>query len=192
MIPRLRAYAKSLVRNSTVEADDLVHDAVAEMLSCRAGYVEGNFAAWAFTIQRRLFWRGVRSAMRNPERQDPAAIENDDTLPACLISVPNQDDWAQLREVERAIGLLPAHQREVLHLVAMEGLGYRQIAEILQESESAVKSRIHHARRAIERFLLPDTPDQPNVRRLGNLPGAGPKSVGTVSTAGFEMAGGVA
>lgn len=190
LVPRLRAYAKSLVRNSTIEADDLVHDAIIEMLSSRAGFDGGNFAAWAFTIQRRLFWRRIRSVMRSPERQDPVAIENDWALPSSLISVPNQDDSALLREVERAIGLLPAQQREVLHLVALEGLGYRQIAEILEESESAVKSRIHHARRAIERILLDGLTGQPEVRRRGRRPGTGPNSEFTISTGRLAGAGG--
>lgn len=208
IVPRLRAYARSLVKNSTIEADDLVHDVVAEMLSSRDGYDEGNFAAWAFTIQRRLFWKRVRKAMRLPERQDPSSIENDKAVPSSLVSIPNQDDTTLLREVERAIGLLPADQREVLHLVAMEGLSYREIAEIFEESEAAVKSRIHRARRAVERMLSSSLvsdnhrrivdyrPDQPNGRRLGSLdrPGTGPNSDGTISSAcaGLEAAAGTA
>ncbi len=189
VVPRLRAYARALVRDSRIEADDLVQDAVVEMLSSRHNYTDGNFDGWAFTIQRRVFLKRVRTAIRFPERYDPARIENDAALPESLICGPHQMDSALLREVGRAIDALPSDKREVLYLLAVEGLGYAEIAEILGESESAVRSRIHHARRAIEHALGDRA--QPG-RLLGSLPGSSPNSVGTITGSAEPLAGGAA
>ncbi len=58
-----------------------------------------------------------------------------------------REDGSEL--VERAIDLLrclPARQRDVLHLSAVEGLSNAQIARALQMSEGAVKSSLSLAR----------------------------------------------
>lgn len=61
------------------------------------------------------------------------------------------------REVERAIGRLSLHQREVLLLGRVDGVSYAEVAAVLEMSVSAVKSLIFRATRALrddlEEFL---------------------------------------
>ncbi len=54
-----------------------------------------------------------------------------------------------LREVERALDSLPAEQRAVLALVAVEGLSYREAADVLETPIGTIMSRLARARAAL-------------------------------------------
>jgi RNA polymerase sigma factor (sigma-70 family) len=62
-----------------------------------------------------------------------------------------------LREVEHALGLLPEEQRAVLALVAIEGLSYREAAEVLEVPIGTVMSRLARARAALVARFEPST-----------------------------------
>lgn len=82
--------------------------------------------------------------------------------------VPDESDWAvsactdpgvridriRLRhELRRAVGGLPPRQREVVMLKVYEDLTYREVAEILELSEGAVKAHLHQAVSNLKRDL---------------------------------------
>ena len=52
--------------------------------------------------------------------------------------------------VNRALDLLEAHDREILVLKDVQGLSYEEIAQILELSMGTVKSRISRARVAFK------------------------------------------
>ena len=54
-----------------------------------------------------------------------------------------------LRDVDRAMAALPDEQRVVLSLVAVEGLSYREAADLLETPIGTVMSRIARARAAL-------------------------------------------
>jgi len=62
------------------------------------------------------------------------------------------------RLVRAALALLPAEYRLVVVLRYWQDLGYAEIAEVLGESESAVKSRLHRARRRLAEVLCAPQP----------------------------------
>jgi RNA polymerase sigma-70 factor (ECF subfamily) len=55
--------------------------------------------------------------------------------------------------VRGAIDALPPRYREILTLRELEGLGYNEIAEVLQISIGTVESRLHRARKKLEKRL---------------------------------------
>lgn len=57
---------------------------------------------------------------------------------------------ADAAKVLRAMALLPAEQRAVLSLFALEGLKHKEIAEILGVPEGTVWSRLHAARKRLQ------------------------------------------
>lgn len=61
----------------------------------------------------------------------------------------------QADRVQRALGLLPDDYRLVVVLRYWHDLGYGEIADILDDTESAVKSRLHRARRQLAGLLVP-------------------------------------
>ena len=63
---------------------------------------------------------------------------------------------AQERErITRALAALPEHHRTIIMLSDLEGLSYREIAEVLDIPMGTVMSRLHHARKRLRDILGP-------------------------------------
>jgi len=56
-------------------------------------------------------------------------------------------------KLQKAIQTLPEKQREVFTLRYFEEMKYKEMSELLQNSESALKSNYHHASKKVEEFL---------------------------------------
>lgn len=63
-----------------------------------------------------------------------------------------EGDEIQLK-LQKAISTLPDKQREVFQLRYFEEMKYQEMSELLQTSESALKSNYHHASRKVEQYL---------------------------------------
>ncbi|RRO22581.1 RNA polymerase sigma factor [Flavobacteriaceae bacterium 14752] len=63
-----------------------------------------------------------------------------------------EGDEIQLK-LQKAISTLPEKQREVFQLRYFEEIKYQDMAELLQTSESALKSNYHHASKKVEEYL---------------------------------------
>ena len=59
------------------------------------------------------------------------------------------------RRIERALDALPEHHRAIIMLSDLEGLSYREIAEVLRIPMGTVMSRLHHARKRLRAVLGP-------------------------------------
>lgn len=67
-------------------------------------------------------------------------------------------DRQRLRhDLRRAVGSLPPRQQEVVMLKVYEDLTYREVAEILELSDGAVKAHLHQAVANLRRGLVRDT-----------------------------------
>ena len=66
-----------------------------------------------------------------------------------LITPARQETSLELRDMSRALAELPAEQRQVLLLVALEGLKYDEVATVLQIPIGTVMSRLSRAREAV-------------------------------------------
>lgn len=71
---------------------------------------------------------------------------------------PGPDDLYQRRErteiVLAALQQIPEEQRAVIIMKEYEGLKFREIAEVLELSESTVKSRLYYGLKALRKFFL--------------------------------------
>jgi RNA polymerase sigma-70 factor, ECF subfamily len=146
-IPKLRRYARALCRNAT-EADDLLQDSL--LLGLRKSHLwqDGtNLRAWLSTIMHNQHVNVVRRALR-----EGAKVPIDDVAPT-LACPPTQDALLQLRDFERAVKRLPAAQRQVLLLTALEGKRYGEIAATLDLPEGTVRSRLWRARAAVREWM---------------------------------------
>lgn len=145
VMPRLRRYARMLTRDRS-RADDLVQDALERALARESTFrSDGNLRAWLFTLMHNLFVDGTRS------REAVDWSTSTDELPER--SAPRQSDPAELRDIHKALERLPSEQREVLLLVAIEGLRYREAAEILALPVGTVMSRLARAREKMQEWL---------------------------------------
>jgi RNA polymerase sigma-70 factor, ECF subfamily len=148
LIPALRRYARSLLRDRTT-ADDLVQDclerAIAHWGQRRA---EGNPRNCIFTILHNL-------AMTQLKRQAAQASTHIDVAlaEAWLPQPPSQEDGLNYRALLRALADLPEDQRAVLLLVSIEDLSYADAAEVLRIPVGTVMSRLSRAREKLLRSV---------------------------------------
>jgi RNA polymerase sigma-70 factor (ECF subfamily) len=137
LIPRLRRYARALVGDRAA-ADDLVQDTLerawAKLHLFRGGT---DLRAWLFTVMHNVHVNQVRAA-RPTEALDEELPE--------LAQRAVQGDALLVRDLERALAALPAAQREVLLLVALEDLSYEETAQVLGIPIGTVMSRLARAR----------------------------------------------
>jgi RNA polymerase sigma-70 factor (ECF subfamily) len=158
-LPRLRRYARVLARGDHMRAEDLVQDCLERALSRLHLWREGSDRrAWLFTIMHNLHVNDVRRHARSPE----TAVFEEPELP----SYPRSDGEGQvfLKQLSRFMNQLPPEQREVLYLVAVEGLRYREVATLLGIPEGTVMSRLSRARDALRERL--QAPTGTHLRRI--------------------------
>ncbi|WP_448192054.1 RNA polymerase sigma factor [Azospirillum sp. sgz301742] len=150
-IPRLRRFARAMVRDATL-ADDLVQECLERALSRLHLWRPGsNLRAWLFTILRNLHINGIR------RRQ--AVVDIDGEGQAAIGAASGaQIVRLELRDLRRALGMLPNEQREVVLLIGLEGISYGEAADILGISIGTVKSRLSRGRRALRLLMEGRTP----------------------------------
>lgn len=135
--PRLHRYFRGRVRGPGL-ADDLTQTTFLHVHRARRDFrTDGRFRPWVFAIAANLVREHYRYKGRRPEY---AAGED---LPDP--GVDPDTTTATDRLVRRAIEALPEHEREVLILHWYEELTFREIAEVVGASHSAVKVRAHRA-----------------------------------------------
>ena len=151
-IPALRRYARALTRDGDI-ADDLVQDTLVRALRSEHLFHGGDIRSWLYTILTNLNRNRLRSLSRRPAHMPME--END----APDMAGPE----AGGRDVERALATLVEDQRAALLLVVLEGLSYREVAEVQGVPIGTVMSRLARARAHIKAFL---DGERPLLRRV--------------------------
>jgi RNA polymerase sigma-70 factor, ECF subfamily len=144
-IPRLRRYARALTGRAEA-ADDLVQDTLERALDKWRFWQRGRaLRPWLFAIMHNLHVDGRR-------REGVVDYRDDEDLPPAPQRA-DQDDALALRDLERALALLPLEQRELLLLVALEELSYAEVAAALAIPLGTVMSRLARARSRLRSIL---------------------------------------
>jgi RNA polymerase sigma-70 factor (ECF subfamily) len=151
-IPALRRYARALTRDAEA-ADDLVQDTLVRALRSEHLFHGGEVRSWLYTILTNLNRNRLRSLARRPIL---TPIEDDDAPDAA-------GPEAGGRDIERALALLVEEQRTALLLVVLEGLTYREVAEVQGVPIGTVMSRLARARVQIKAYL---DGERPSLRRI--------------------------
>jgi len=148
-IPRLRRYAYALRRSSRARADDLVQDTLVRAISKQHLWQTGtNLQAWLFTL---MHHQNVNDVRRSIVR---AGVSYDvEELHDSLASADDTSVLLQLRDLERAMAKLTMENREVILLVALEGLSYEDVAQVLRIPVGTVRSRLSRGRTALRRLM---------------------------------------
>ncbi len=167
--------ALHLTRNPE-EADDLVQDVYArafrpraiETFEDRSGDGSGGMRAWLFTITHNVFYTRIKKKARDPQAVGEFFAESTDG-PLPDEPPPAWDragfDWEHVdARLKKAIEDLKPEFREVLLMWGVDGLKYREIAEILGVPIGTVMSRLHRARKTLADQL---TSDPEAVENLG-------------------------
>jgi len=146
-LPRLRRYATALAGSVSV-ADDLVQDCMERALK-RAETLQDpqRMAGWLRSILLHLYMDMVRLQRSRGTGVDLTQVDND-----LALSVPPADRGATIDFI-RALDGLSVEHRQILLLVGLEGLNYREIAEELGIPMGTVMSRLARARERLRNAL---------------------------------------
>jgi RNA polymerase sigma-70 factor, ECF subfamily len=148
VLPRLRRFARGLT-GSAVEADDLVQAACERALARQHQFQEGTrFDSWMFRIVQTIWIDQIRSRDVRKEAAEFAEERLGSDEP-----VRRVEARLALDEVRRAFDRLPPDQRVVLSLVTVDGLSYREAAEVVRVPVGTIMSRLARARIALQQQL---------------------------------------
>jgi len=146
LLPRLRRFARTLT-GSAHDADDLVQVAIERALS-RSDQLrpDAPLAAWMFGILRNAWIDEARARNRRSRVFAPEELGED-------VADPSGHQHADVISVQGAMARLPDEQREVVGLILIEGLSYREAAEIMNVPVGTVTSRLARGRDALQAML---------------------------------------
>ncbi len=158
-VPHLRRYARALLRD-VVAADDLVQECVHRALSKLHLFQSGtNMRAWLFTILHNLH---VQQGRKRSRAVDTVPLEPE--MENRMAMAPDQEQGLAIRDISRALDRLDDEHRQVILLIALEGLTYKQAAEVMDVPVGTVMSRLARGRERL-RILMTDG-TSPTLRRV--------------------------
>ena len=143
LLPRLRRFARSLTHDAA-DADDLAQITIEKALLAQGSWQAGTrLDSWMYRIMRNAWIDTTRSRTRAAE----TFIAQDAGLG---VGAPgNAEARVALNEVEAAMRALPDEQREAVALVLVEGLAYKEAADILDIPMGTLTSRLVRGRQAL-------------------------------------------
>ena len=144
LIPRLRRYARALC-GDRARADDLVQDTLERAwIKLHLWRPGSDLRAWLFTVMHNVHVNQVRAS------RDHATLDDDgDEMAVQAV----QGASLEIRDLERALALIPAEQREVLLLIALEDMSYAEVASTLGIPIGTVMSRLSRAREKLRSMM---------------------------------------
>jgi RNA polymerase sigma-70 factor (ECF subfamily) len=158
MLPHLDAaynLAKWLLKNEN-DARDVVQDAYLRALKSFGGFHGSNGRPWLLTIVRNTAYNLIKknqgAHLTTPFDEEAHVPDHESASPATLLE---HDEQANV--VRQAIDRLPDEFREILALRHLEGLSYKEIADVAQIAPGTVMSRLARARAKLKEFLSTGT-----------------------------------
>jgi len=136
----VRRYVESIVRDHH-EAEDVTQSVFLKLMSVIKGYEPRGvpFAAWLLRVARNAALDNLRAKRALPSGDIWIKDEGRDEIA-----------FERLESVKAALARLPHDQRQVLVLRYVSGLRPREIARVLQKTESSVHGLQHRGRRALK------------------------------------------
>ena len=146
LLPRLRRFARSITFHRE-DADDLVQVAVERALTRSEQWEPGTrLDSWMFRIVKNAWIDEVRARARRDQLFAPE--EEGENV---------GDDHAEAQQqrmaIQKAMSLLSEDHRIVIGLVLVDGLPYKEAAEVLEIPMGTLTSRLARAREAMQALL---------------------------------------
>lgn len=146
LLPRLRRFARSITFHRE-DADDVVQIAVERALTRSAQWEPGTrLDSWMFRIVKNAWIDEVRTRARRDQLFAPE--EEGEHV---------GDDRAEAQQqrmaIEQAMRRLSEEHRMVIGLVLVDGMAYKEAAEVLDIPMGTLTSRLARAREALQALL---------------------------------------
>jgi RNA polymerase sigma-70 factor (ECF subfamily) len=139
-------------------AADATQDAFLSAYKAMGRFRGGSFKAWLLRIVTNACYDQLRAKQRRPASSlDDLPVEADHTY-YLRDRAEGPDEFVERQElnhlIQTGIGTLPAEQRVVLVLSDVQGLSYKEIAQVTGLSLGTVKSRLSRGRAKVRDYLL--------------------------------------
>lgn len=140
---KLQKFALRLTRNSA-DAEDLLQSTCLRALEKGDTFQDGtNLFGWTSKIMFNLFATDYRRRMRFDSNHDP------DTQ----LVQPMQELNTELGKVKRAILKLNPNHRDILVMICVKGMHYKEVSQLLGIPVGTVRSRLSRARKELQIIL---------------------------------------
>lgn len=145
LLPRLRRLARALTRD-VADADDLVQQTVERALVRQGQWNPGTrLDSWMFRIMKNAWIDEARSRSRKAQVFSPEEAG----LNVGSDGASEMETRLEARAVADAMGRLPDDQRLAVALVLVEGLSYKEAAEVMEVPQGTLTSRLGRGRAAL-------------------------------------------
>ena len=162
LLDNLYGAAMGLTRDPA-EAEDLVQDSMVRAFRFWDSFKPGtNIKAWMFTILRNTFINGYHRRGRRRKMQRDVKSQMRSVGPTVAVghssSQPPGPEEAVLAKItnariKEALDSLPPDYRLAVVLADLEGLSYKEIADVMECPVGTVMSRIYRGRKALHKLL---------------------------------------
>ena len=167
LLPRLRRFAVALTGDLD-QGDDLVQETCVRALSRVDQYQPGTrLDSWMYRIAQNLWLDRMRAKKVRGVQVDVEAAE--------ALAGPNGRTVVESRLALDAVGaamaFLPEEQRVLIGLVCIDGLSYKEAADITGTPIGTVMSRLARARRELQARIeghSPETVARPHPSKPGS------------------------
>ena len=142
--PRLQGTLRRIVGSAS---GDVLQTTFLSIVRARGRYQRGApFRPWLYTVAL----NAARDYLRRHRREEPHPT---DKLPEAAAEPTPLPDPGLSRTVEAALAQLPENQREAIVLHRFDGFSFKEIAELLGVTETAVKVRAHRGYERLRTLL---------------------------------------
>jgi RNA polymerase sigma-70 factor (ECF subfamily) len=146
LLPRLRRFARTITFHRE-DADDLVQIAVERALGRSEQWEAGTrLDSWIFRIMKNAWIDEVRARTRRERLFAPEEAGEH-------VGDESAESHQQRMAIQKAVSLLSDEHRLVIGLVLVEGLPYKEAAEVLEIPMGTLTSRLVRARAALQETL---------------------------------------
>ena len=148
---------------SREDAEDLVQDTFARVLSKPRMLRGDDELAYLMRVLRNTFFTSRRTASRRPV----TAASLEDVVSADGNPTSQPDRALEVQELYAAIASLPEDFRLALVSVDILGLSYREAARALRTREATITTRLYRARRQVVKMIEDESREESSpTRRL--------------------------
>ena len=144
---RLFNYCLKLTKNR-VASEDIMQETFYKVIRHRQSFKNKTFSAWVFTITRNLCYDYLKKTKTNQLQTESLSDDSEHNL-----KEDNQTK-ERIKQLNKALDQLDAFDRELIVLSRYQRMKYKEIAEVLDASESAIKTRMHRALQKLKTYYF--------------------------------------
>ena len=141
--------------SNAILCEDLTQQTFYKAIKYRESYKGGKFASWIFQIARNLGYDHFEKEKRAKKTAEELFQANQYEVETMADNEPSEETL-QLRV---ALQKLSAKDRELIVLSKFQNMKYKQIAEVVDSNEVAVKTKVHRAIKKLRTFYFENSHD---------------------------------